>query len=111
MTQTREHLAIPELLRVKHGIVALTKTDLIDDTEWLELMGLDVVRQVQAEMVRRVATHTERQGTITVGVAGDLFDSSRPYTARLLESLDEQRVIRRVGGERVLRSPVAHTSP
>ncbi|MBX3000250.1 MAG: selenocysteine-specific translation elongation factor [Caldilineaceae bacterium] len=42
MPQTREHLAILDLLGVPTGVVALTKTDLIDDPEWLELVELDV---------------------------------------------------------------------
>ena len=31
MPQTREHLAILDLLEVSHGVVALTKRDLVDD--------------------------------------------------------------------------------
>ena len=42
MPQTREHLAILDLLQVKSSIVALTKMDLIDDPEWLELVEADV---------------------------------------------------------------------
>ena len=42
MPQTREHLAILDLLDVSGGIVALTKTDLIDDPDWLELVTLDL---------------------------------------------------------------------
>ncbi|MCB8952116.1 MAG: selenocysteine-specific translation elongation factor [Ardenticatenales bacterium] len=42
MPQTREHLAILDLLQVQSGVVALTKTDLIDDPDWLELVTLDV---------------------------------------------------------------------
>ncbi|HEV2471182.1 MAG TPA: selenocysteine-specific translation elongation factor, partial [Chthonomonadales bacterium] len=41
MPQTREHLAILDLLRVRHGVVALTKADLVDD-EWLELVQEDI---------------------------------------------------------------------
>jgi selenocysteine-specific elongation factor len=41
MLQTREHLAILDLLRVQSGIVALTKRDLVDD-DWLELVTADV---------------------------------------------------------------------
>lgn len=37
MPQTREHLAILDLLQIPRGIVALTKTDLVED-EWLELV-------------------------------------------------------------------------
>ncbi|MFL5656339.1 MAG: selenocysteine-specific translation elongation factor [Ktedonobacteraceae bacterium] len=41
MPQTREHLAILDLLRVQRGIVALTKADLVD-AEWLELVREEV---------------------------------------------------------------------
>jgi selenocysteine-specific elongation factor len=40
MPQTREHLAICQLLRIKEGLVALTKSDLVDE-EWLELVSED----------------------------------------------------------------------
>src|SRR6476619_7368598 len=32
MPQTREHLEILQLLGLKHGVIALTKSDLVDDT-------------------------------------------------------------------------------
>ena len=41
MPQTREHLAICSLLRIKTGLVALTKTDLVEP-DWLELVKDDV---------------------------------------------------------------------
>lgn len=41
MPQTREHLAILDLLGVTRGIVALTKIDLVDE-EWLALVEEDV---------------------------------------------------------------------
>jgi len=41
MPQTREHLAILDLLHVRRGIVALTKADLVDE-EWLELVREEV---------------------------------------------------------------------
>ncbi len=43
MPQTREHLAILDLLNVKSGIVVLTKIDLIDEPEWVDLVQLDVM--------------------------------------------------------------------
>jgi selenocysteine-specific elongation factor len=46
MPQTREHLAILDLLRVKRGVVALTKTDLVDE-EWLELVCEEVAGQLK----------------------------------------------------------------
>lgn len=42
MPQTREHLAILDLLQVGAGVVALTKVDLIDDEEWLDLVEEDL---------------------------------------------------------------------
>lgn len=42
MPQTREHLAILDLLAVPAAVVALTKIDLIDDPEWLDLVTLDI---------------------------------------------------------------------
>jgi selenocysteine-specific elongation factor len=41
MPQTREHLAIVELLGVSELVVALTKCDLVDE-DWLELVEADV---------------------------------------------------------------------
>ena len=41
MPQTREHLDICRLLGVQHGLVALTKADMVDE-EWLELVTDDV---------------------------------------------------------------------
>ncbi len=41
MPQTREHLAILDLLGVGRGVVALTKRDLVDD-DWLALVTSDI---------------------------------------------------------------------
>src|SRR5690242_1588993 len=45
MPQTDEHLAILDLLRVRSGVVALTKCDLVDD-EWLGLVREEVREQL-----------------------------------------------------------------
>jgi selenocysteine-specific elongation factor len=42
MPQTREHLAILDLLQIPTGLVVLTKIDLIDDPDWLDLVETDV---------------------------------------------------------------------
>lgn len=47
MPQTREHLAILDLLNVQRGIIALTKIDLVDD-EWLDLVEEDVSKLISA---------------------------------------------------------------
>ena len=41
MPQTREHLAICSLLRIKSGLIALTKTDLVE-ADWLDLVREDL---------------------------------------------------------------------
>src|SRR5437763_6650082 len=46
MPQTREHLAILDLLGVRRGVVALTKADLVDK-EWIELVREQVAEQLQ----------------------------------------------------------------
>jgi len=50
MPQTREHLAILDLLQINSGVIAITKTDLVDDAEWLDLVEMDV-REVVANTV------------------------------------------------------------
>ncbi|MDF1520010.1 MAG: selenocysteine-specific translation elongation factor [Brevefilum sp.] len=42
MPQTREHLAILDLLQIPAGVVALTKIDLIKEQEWLDLVEADL---------------------------------------------------------------------
>ncbi|MDQ2690736.1 MAG: selenocysteine-specific translation elongation factor, partial [Chloroflexota bacterium] len=42
MPQTREHLAILDLLQIPAGLIVLTKTDLAPDTAWLELVEADI---------------------------------------------------------------------
>ncbi len=41
MPQTREHLAILDLLRIDRGLVALTKKDLVEE-DWLDLVTADI---------------------------------------------------------------------
>ncbi|RTZ95180.1 MAG: selenocysteine-specific translation elongation factor [Deltaproteobacteria bacterium] len=46
MPQTREHMEICSLLGVRHGIVAMTKIDMVDE-EWLELVTDDIEQYMQ----------------------------------------------------------------
>jgi len=43
MPQTREHLAILDLLQVRGGVVALTKVDAVDERDWLDLVEADLL--------------------------------------------------------------------
>lgn len=76
MPQTREHLAILDLLRVPRGVVALTKSDLIDDPEWLDLV---------VEEVREAIAHSTLAAAPIIpvsAVSGQGLD-------RLLATIDE----------------------
>lgn len=42
MPQTREHLAILDLLQIPAGLIVLTKTDLASDPDWLDLVEADI---------------------------------------------------------------------
>jgi selenocysteine-specific elongation factor len=55
------------------------------------------------EMSEKIVDHLKSQGTITVGEARTMFNTSRKYILPLLEHLDRQQITRRVGDERVLR--------
>ena len=55
------------------------------------------------EMVNRIVAHIEREGSITVAQVRDMFGASRKYALALMGHLDERKVTRRVGDERVLR--------
>ncbi len=54
MPQTKEHLAILDLLTVKGGLVVLTKTDLIDDPDWVELVSLEVAETLEGTALEGV---------------------------------------------------------
>jgi selenocysteine-specific elongation factor len=46
MPQTREHLAVLDLLAVRRGIVVMTKRDLVDD-DWAALVAADIGRALK----------------------------------------------------------------
>jgi len=51
MPQTREHFEICKLLGISHGIIVLTKTDLVDE-EWLEMVTEDIREFLQQTFLR-----------------------------------------------------------
>ena len=55
------------------------------------------------EMVQRVIANIREKGSITVAQVRDMFGASRKYALALMEHLDERKVTKRVGDERVLR--------
>ena len=82
MPQTREHLAILDILRVERGIVVLTKKDLVDE-DWLELVNLDVSEVIQdtslAEASILAVSAYTREGLDELLAAIDrLLDDTQP---------------------------------
>ncbi len=55
------------------------------------------------DMAGRIVEHLNANGSVTVADARTIFGTSRKYVLPLLEYLDQQRITRRVGDERVLR--------
>jgi len=53
MPQTREHLAILDILQVQSGVIVLTKIDLVNDPEWLELVEMDIRETVRGTILER----------------------------------------------------------
>jgi selenocysteine-specific elongation factor len=52
MPQTREHLAILDILEIPAGLVVLTKSDLITDPEWFDLVESDVHQVLQGTVLQ-----------------------------------------------------------
>ncbi len=70
MPQTREHLAILDLLQIPSGLIVITKTDLINDKDWIDLVESDVRAAVkntilEAAPILRVSART-RSGLDTL---------------------------------------------
>jgi selenocysteine-specific elongation factor len=65
--------------------------------------GVVFASDAYQEMVERIVAHLRAEGTLTLAQMRDMFGTSRKYAQALLEHLDERRVTRRVGGERMLR--------
>ena len=87
------------------AIVGMEVLNALVQQEKLVQVSEDVLflRETYEEMVERVIEHIKEKGAITVAQVRDMFAASRKYALALMEHLDERRVTRRVGDERVLR--------
>jgi selenocysteine-specific elongation factor len=89
MPQTKEHLAILDLLQIQGGVVALTKIDLVDDPEWVDLVQADVAETLSgtvlgsAPFVRVSAKTGEGVPALLDAIAEELRDKPpRPDLGR-----------------------------
>ena len=84
MPQTREHLSILDILRVKRGLVAITKADLVDH---------DLVELVMAE-VEDALKGTTFEGSPMVAVSaysGEGLDELKGLVDRMLDSTEARK--------------------
>ena len=91
MPQTREHLAILDILQIRKGMIVITKTDLVDD---------ELVELVKAE-VEDVLEGTSFEGCPMVGVSAYTGEGLDELRAALDQVLDDTEVRRDVGRPRL----------
>jgi selenocysteine-specific elongation factor len=88
-------------------------TDIVLETDLMNLLvekgqivktGAGVVFSSEAynQMLAKVTEQIKRNGRITLAEVRDMFFTSRKYAQALMENLDETKITRRVGDERVL---------
>ena len=85
MPQTREHLAICELLRVREGFVALTKTDMVEP-DWLELVQEDTAEFLQGTFLggKPIVPVSSRTGEGVDALLATLNDICRDLSPRAI---------------------------
>ncbi|MGV8075315.1 MAG: selenocysteine-specific translation elongation factor [Syntrophobacteraceae bacterium] len=82
MPQTREHMEICQLLQIKKGLVVLTKIDMVEGPEWVEMVREDV-----AEFLK--GTFLEGAPIIPMSaVTGEGVDKLRNALAELVAQTD-----------------------
>lgn len=93
MPQTREHLDILNLLQVQSGVIALTKTDIVDE-EWLEMVVEDIRGTLQG---------TTLEGSQIIPVSSVTGEG----IPKLLETLDDLALkVQAKEGEELFRLPI-----
>lgn len=79
MPQTKEHLAILDLLQIPSGVIVLTKTDLAPDPEWLDLLEIDIRTAVSETALKnapivRVSAKTKEGLKTLLGILGSVLE-------------------------------------
>lgn len=84
MVQTREHLRIIDLLEIAHGIIVITKTDLVDEEE-LEL----VYEEINEELADSCLADAPRQAVSARSGAG--IEELKSQIARMTSDIPPKR--------------------
>ncbi|HKT38395.1 MAG TPA: SelB C-terminal domain-containing protein, partial [Ktedonobacterales bacterium] len=81
------------------GVTAL----LIEQGQLVKVTDIILLdRDAYAEAIRRVVAHLRAHNTLTVAEARDLLGTTRKYMLAIFEHLDERRITRRNGDDRLL---------
>ena len=91
MPQTREHLAILDILQITRGLVVVTKTDLVDE-ELVDLVKAEVEDTLQG---------TSFEGCPIVGVSANTGDGLEELKATMVIILDETDACQDLGRPRL----------
>lgn len=83
MPQTREHLDILELLESRQGVVALTKSDAVED-DWLEIVEDDLKEYLKDTFLR------DARIVRVSGVTGEGIDTLRAEIDRLADAAEQR---------------------
>jgi len=83
MPQTREHLEICKLLKVRHGLVVLTKIDMVDP-DWLDLVREDVAEYLSDSFL------ADAPVVEVSSVTGEGLDQLIQTLGRLVEQIPER---------------------
>ncbi len=87
--QTREHLAILDLLEISRGLIVLTKCDLVTDREWLELVELEALELVEG-------TSLEKASVLRVSAqTGEGLEQLKVKLAEVLAEIPPKRDLNR----------------
>ncbi len=100
----REPYTTPSVAQVEERVGGDVLAALLEQGRLVRL-GEDVLllAETYGQMRDAIVAHLQAHGTLTVAQVRDMFDTSRKYALALLGYLDERRITRRVGDERVLR--------
>jgi len=115
MPQTREHLNILTLLGVTKGIVALTKTDLVNDDEWLDLVELDITELLNEIGFDAISIHriNNLSGDGVEGLKSDILamaDNFQPNSSSHQFRLNVDRVFSKTGFGTIITGTVQNGS-
>ena len=83
MPQTREHLAILDLLQIRNGLIVLTKCDLIADPDWFPLIEDDIKKTITDTVLStapiiRVSSKTGEGIPLLIDEISKLLDQCPP---------------------------------